>query len=473
MSKRKLTYKEFKEYFSNNLPNKDKHTFEKDMMQDSFEEDAFEGLSKLGNDELEQDIIDIKSRINKNRIKTHSLLPIWYKYAASVVILIGIGFSIFFLNSRFWQDSMLKEQISEEMGIIDSMILETDVEIDKIAQSKKDTSQDLPEDLIADNRMLETKEETVIINDDVEDELISDETKVENDQVLSLDNELEIAELDENDEVFNETEAAETKIEVLSNEDQMSQEFQEQISSVNVEKSSQSKKRSIESAPVTTEKISSRVITGKIIGAEDNLSIPGVSIALEDNRNIGTTTNIEGEFSLTIPNDEEELKTLIASFVGLKEQEINIEDDSNILVYMEPDVLEMDEVVVTAIGIKRDKKALGYSAKSVEDTDKNEKTEAKPSNTKNKTKFIKYVIDKLDYSKLNNFTGNHTIEFSFTVETSGELSNFNFTLSPDTIFDNEIIRVMKDTGYWIPATENNQNVNSTVKLTLEIDVQKQ
>ena len=56
MSKRKLTYKDFKEYFSNNLPNKDKHSFEKGMMQDSFEEDAFEGLSKLSNDELEEDI---------------------------------------------------------------------------------------------------------------------------------------------------------------------------------------------------------------------------------------------------------------------------------------------------------------------------------------------------------------------------------------------------------------------------------
>ena len=141
MSKRKLTYKDFKEYFSNNLPNKDKHLFEKDIMQDSFEEDAFEGLSKLSNDELEQDIIDIKSRISKKRIKTHNLLPIWYKYAASVVILIGIGFSIFFLNSRFWQDSMLKEQISEEMGIIDSMIYEADLEMEKIAQNKKDTTQ--------------------------------------------------------------------------------------------------------------------------------------------------------------------------------------------------------------------------------------------------------------------------------------------------------------------------------------------
>ena len=96
MSKRKLTYKDFKQYFSNNLPNKDKHAFEKDMMQDNFEEEAFEGLSRLGDDELENDIAEIKLKINKRAKKTRTLIPIWYKYAASAVIIVGWRCSLAF-----------------------------------------------------------------------------------------------------------------------------------------------------------------------------------------------------------------------------------------------------------------------------------------------------------------------------------------------------------------------------------------
>lgn len=387
MSKRKLTYKDFKEYFSNNLPNKYKHLFEKDMMQDSFEEEAFEGLSKLGNDELEQDIIDIKSRISKKRIKTHSLLPIWYKYAASVVILIGIGFSIFFLNSRFWQDSILKEQISEEMGIIDSMIYEEDLEMEKIAQSKIDTSQELPGDLIADNRMLETKEEIVIIDDDVEieDELILNDTEVNNNEALNFDNAMEIAEFDEVEEA------------------------------------------TIEEPTVSTENT-----------AKEELAFYA-EVEIADN------------------NIEEEIADGAASGKNI---EVASQKSS------QPMALRSN---------KRAKKSASENAGLYDKLDASEiiKTEAKPSSTTEIKEFEKYIIDKLDYSKLNDFKGKQTVEFSFTVESSGKLSNFNFTQSPDTVFNNEIIRVMTEAGYWIPATENSKNVNSIIKLTLKIEVEKQ
>lgn len=388
MSKQKLTYKDFKDYFSNNLPNKDNHTFEKGMMQDSFEEDAFEGLSKLSNEELEQDIIDIKSRISKKTIKTRRLIPIiWYRYAASVVILIGIGFSILFLNSRFWQDSMLKEQISEEMEIIDSMIDEADLEMEKLAQSKKDTSQDVPKDLIADNRLIETKEEIVIVDDDVEaeDVLILDDTEVNNNKVLNLDNAMEMVEFDKDEEI---------------------------------------------------------AIVEPKLGAEN--------IAKEEQAFYAEAEIADNNF---------------------KEENANVAaNGKNIEVASQKSAQPM--------AIKSEKKAKKSTNEATDSYDKPDateiiKTEAKPSNSMKKAEFENYLKNKLDYTKLNNFTGLHSIEFSFTVESSGKLSNFNFTISPDSIFNNEIINVMKDSGYWIPATENNQNVNSTVKLTLKIEVGKQ
>jgi hypothetical protein len=375
------------------MPSKNKHDFERKMMQDSFEEDAFEGLSKLNNDELEQDIIDIKSKINKKINKTPGLLPLWYKYAASVVILIGIGFSILFLNSRFWQDSMLKEQISEEMEIIDSMILEADLETEKIAQSKIDTAQDLPVDLIADNRMLETKEEIVIAEDNINDldDLLLDDTEADNDKVLNSDNAIEIVEFDEEEELSEDIIIA------------------------------------IEEPKLSAENIAK----------EEQAFYAEAKIA--DN-------NMQKEYA-----DEGASGKNIEAASQKSSQPMAVRSE------------------------KRAKKSTNEALGLYDKTDAAEiiKTEAKPSVSMNKTEFEKYIINKLNYNELNNFTGKHTIEFSFTVESSGELSSFNFTQSPDTIFNNEIIRVIKDSGYWIPAVENYQNVNSTVEFNLKIEVKKQ
>ncbi|MCT4602009.1 MAG: hypothetical protein N4A59_03740, partial [Marinifilum sp.] len=55
----KLTYERFLAYFSNKLTGKEKHVFEKSVMQDEFESDAYDGLSKLSSLELQQDLDDL------------------------------------------------------------------------------------------------------------------------------------------------------------------------------------------------------------------------------------------------------------------------------------------------------------------------------------------------------------------------------------------------------------------------------
>jgi len=103
-------------------------------------------------------------------------------------------------------------------------------------------------------------------------------------------------------------------------------------------------------------------ISGTVTGATDGLSIPGVSVVVKGNPTIGTTTDINGNYSFSVPSSTE---TLVFSFVGMKTQEVAINGRNVIDVVMEEQVLEMDAVVVTAIGIKRETKALGYSAATV------------------------------------------------------------------------------------------------------------
>jgi cell division protein FtsB len=106
-----------------------------------------------------------------------------------------------------------------------------------------------------------------------------------------------------------------------------------------------------------TYKHSINSISGKLYGVEDGLSIPGVSVIVQDNPTIGTTTDINGNYSLTIPNNATHL---VYSFIGMKDQTLPI-NNSVMNVGLEAESMEMDAVVVTAIGISRDAKALGYS----------------------------------------------------------------------------------------------------------------
>ncbi|MBI5008605.1 MAG: TonB-dependent receptor plug domain-containing protein, partial [Bacteroidia bacterium] len=105
-----------------------------------------------------------------------------------------------------------------------------------------------------------------------------------------------------------------------------------------------------------------RVITGTVTSSvEGEGAVPGVSVSVAGTT-IGTITGVDGKFSLTAPQN---VTTLIFSYIGMKKQEVEVGGRSVVDVVMEPDLLGLDEVVVTALGISREKKALGYSVQDL------------------------------------------------------------------------------------------------------------
>eukprot|EP01029_Cantina_marsupialis_P012864 TRINITY_DN2848_c0_g1_i1.p1 TRINITY_DN2848_c0_g1~~TRINITY_DN2848_c0_g1_i1.p1 ORF type:complete len:1075 (+),score=184.88 TRINITY_DN2848_c0_g1_i1:150-3374(+) len=104
----------------------------------------------------------------------------------------------------------------------------------------------------------------------------------------------------------------------------------------------------------------SREVSGVVTSADDGLSIPGVSVIVKGTT-IGTTTDFDGKYSLNVPEDG---TTLVFSFVGMTMQEVAI-TSTTINVVMESETIGMDEVVVTAMGITREKKSLGYASQEV------------------------------------------------------------------------------------------------------------
>lgn len=105
-----------------------------------------------------------------------------------------------------------------------------------------------------------------------------------------------------------------------------------------------------------------RQVSGTVTSTEDGQPLPGVSVAVKGT-SVGTITDGMGEYQLSVPADGE---VLIFSFIGMLTQEIGIGGNTTIDVSMEPDLLELDEVVVTAMGIRKEKKALGFSVQEID-----------------------------------------------------------------------------------------------------------
>lgn len=104
-----------------------------------------------------------------------------------------------------------------------------------------------------------------------------------------------------------------------------------------------------------------REVTGQVVD-ETGMPLPGVNILVKET-SIGTVTNFDGEFSLTVPNDQ---AVLVFSSLGFVKQEKVLGTASEISITMETDMESLNEVVVTALGIERNKKALGYAVQAVE-----------------------------------------------------------------------------------------------------------
>lgn len=91
-------------------------------------------------------------------------------------------------------------------------------------------------------------------------------------------------------------------------------------------------------------------ISGKVTNAETGEPIPGVSIFLKSQQTVGTTTDMDGNYSVEVPSNGE---TLVYTFVGMQQKQVSIDGRSTINVSLQPSVQEMEEVVVTAFGVTK------------------------------------------------------------------------------------------------------------------------
>jgi TonB-linked SusC/RagA family outer membrane protein len=103
-----------------------------------------------------------------------------------------------------------------------------------------------------------------------------------------------------------------------------------------------------------------RTLEGRVLD-DAGIPLPGVSILLKGTSR-GTVTNLNGMYKL---NTNQETGVLVFSYVGFKTQEVAIGSQSVIDITLQADAAQLNEVVVTALGIEKEKKALGYAVQEV------------------------------------------------------------------------------------------------------------
>ncbi len=97
-------------------------------------------------------------------------------------------------------------------------------------------------------------------------------------------------------------------------------------------------------------------VSGTVTSAVDGTVLPGLSIIIQGTA-IGTVTNSEGKYFINAPADA----TLVFSFIGFRTQAIPVQGRNVVDVVMEESIEALEEVIVTALGIRREEKSLGFS----------------------------------------------------------------------------------------------------------------
>src|SRR5690606_19165073 len=111
---------------------------------------------------------------------------------------------------------------------------------------------------------------------------------------------------------------------------------------------------------ITSYAVSAQVSVSGTVKEATGGAIPGVSVVIKGTLN-GTTTDANGSFKVNVPSKE---SVLVFSSIGYTPKEVKVGSQSDLAVTLEADTKSLNEVVVTALGIKKDARRIGVAIQS-------------------------------------------------------------------------------------------------------------
>lgn len=189
-----------------------------------------------------------------------------------------------------------------------------------------------------------------------------------------------------------------------------------------------------------------RTVRGLVSDKDDDIPMPGVNVVVKGT-SIGSVTDLNGNFELEVPEGSQ---NLVFSYIGMETKEVAITSDQ-LSLQMTPDVSQLSEVVV--IGYDGEEQPFEGVLWELAEPEGGRK------------EYRKYLEQNLSYPKLamdNQIEGKVTIQF--TIQPTGQLSDFKVVRSIGYGCDEEVIRLIAEGPKWTPTKRNNEPVRGRGKV---------
>ena len=438
---------DYQRYLENKMTPKERHDFEKSLLNDEFENESIEGLSQLSPQEFSADLHSLRDRLT-TRTKNRSLFMYW-RMAAALILLGVFSFLVYYLlESNTTREVAQQKDIPsiEKSGAEENIDSSVQIEVNEDSNNIIAYQQELPV-IEESQKKSKAKEEPSSSGNEIESR---DEVLLE-----IVDNELESAGINldlEQDEVIVLPSLAQAEDEELPIEEDYSARKKEiQSAKAFAPAAVMSKSAPSERARLAANSENARTITGSVMSAEDDEAVPGVNIIVQGSQ-IGTVSDIEGKYSITVRIDT--TATLVFAYVGFLSEEIVVNDQEEINVKIEPEISALSEIVVVGYG-------------TANDNQEPESSYTPPLPVGGNARFKNYVKENIRYpaSGLEDKIKG-TVKLKFTIDADGLILNIKVLKSLGDDFDKEAIRLVKEGPNWEPAKESDSPVEREVNMKI-------
>jgi len=197
-----------------------------------------------------------------------------------------------------------------------------------------------------------------------------------------------------------------------------------------------------------------RILQGQVV-ATDGSALPGVNVMIKGT-NVGTVTDSEGNYQISVGPES---TSLVFSFIGYVSSELPAGQTAPTIVHLSEDVTSLSEVVV-----------VGYQ-RPTDDTPESTYEMAAPSG--GRRAYKQYLEKNLKYPEVAlemKVQGKVTVQF--TVEPTGQLSDFKVVKGIGSGCDEEVIRLIKQGPQWTPSMKNNAPQKDMIKVRMKFELPK-